>query len=141
MTQIDFYILSEQSPHDRDRFSCRLAEKVYKLGKRLYIHTASQTEACRVDDLLWTFRDGSFVPHEIHRQGQAGGSPVVIGHHEEPDAEADVLINLAPEVPLFFSRFERVAEIIPPQGEDKRSGRARYRFYRERGYELKTHNL
>lgn len=141
MTQIDFYILSEQSALDRDLLSCRLAEKVYKLGKRLYIHTTSQTEASRIDDLLWTYRDGSFIPHEIYRAGQAGESPVVIGHHEEPEAEADVLINLAPSVPLFFSHFERVAEIIPPQDEEKRCGRERFRFYRERGYALKTHNL
>ncbi len=141
MTQIDFYILSEQSPHNRDMLSCRLAEKVYKLGNRLYIHTDSHSEACRVDDLLWTYRDGSFLPHEIYREGQASESPVVIGHHEEPDAEADVLINLAPAVPLFFSRFERVAEIIAPQAGEKRGGRERYRFYRERGYALKTHNL
>ncbi len=141
MTQIDFYILSEQPAHNRDMLSCRLAEKVYKLGNRLYIHAASQTEASRVDDLLWTYRDGSFIPHEIYRKGQAMESPVVIGHHEEPDVEADVLINLAADVPLFFSRFERVAEIIGQQDEEKNSGRERYRFYRDRGYALKTHNI
>jgi DNA polymerase-3 subunit chi len=142
MTQIDFYILSEQSAHNRDILSCRLAEKVYKLGNRLYIHTATQAEASRVDDLLWTYRDGSFLPHEIYRgELTPAATPIIIGHDQESCGEADVLINLAPAVPLFFSRFERVAEIISQQTADKNSGRERYRFYRDRGYALKTHNI
>ncbi len=141
MTQIDFYILSDQSTHSRELLSCRLAEKVYKLGNRLYIHTATQTDANRVDDLLWTYRDGSFLPHEIHQDGQTPETPIMIGYEKEPNSEADVLINLAPAVPLFFSRFERVAEIISQQAEEKTSGRERYRFYRDRGYVLKTHHI
>lgn len=141
MTQIDFYILSDQAAHSREKLSCRLAEKIYKLGNRLYIHTATQTDANRVDDLLWTYRDGSFLPHEIYREKQASETPIMIGHDQEPVSEADVLINLAPSVPLFFSRFERVAEIISQQPEEKTSGRERYRFYRDRGYALKTHHI
>jgi len=142
MTQIDFYILSEQSSQNGEQLSCRLAEKIYKLGNRLYIHTATQADAKRVDDMLWTYRDGSFLPHEIYQDEQAStDTPIIIGHDPEPSCKADVLINLAPAVPLFFSRFERVAEIISQQAEEKTSGRERYRFYRDRGYTLKTHNL
>ncbi len=52
-----------------------------------------------------------------------------------------MLINLAAEVPLFFSRFERVAELVNEQADTRSQGRARYSFYRERGYPLHTHEI
>ena len=143
MTQIDFYLLAGSDPQARERLACRLAEKIYKMDLRLYIHTAGPAHSQQLDELLWTFRAGSFVPHELD-EAQAEGEPQVavrIGHHEECAAAADVLINLAPQVPLFFSRFPRVAEIVDQDPERRRQGRERYRFYRDRGYPLKTHEL
>ncbi len=138
MTHIDFYILASEQAQGRERLACRLAEKVYKLGRRLYIHTADAAQARLLDELLWTFRSGSFVPHEL---GGGEEAPVRIGHDAEQAAPAEVLINLAPEVPLFFSQYERVAEIIDQDPTQRDKGRTRYRFYRDRGYTLKTHNI
>ena len=138
MTHIDFYILASSQPQGRERLACRLAEKVYRLGHRLYIHTADAAQSQLVDELLWTFRPGSFVPHEL-RGGDA--APVCIGHDAESGEDAEVLINLSQEVPLFFSRYERVAEIVDPSPEHRPPGRARFRFYRDRGYTLKTHDI
>jgi len=50
-----------------------------------------------------------------------------------------VLVNLHAEPPPFFSRFERLAEIVGV--DDVPAGRERFRFYRERGYEMRTHDL
>ena len=142
MTDIDFYILDNDMPLGRERMACRLAEKVYRLGRSVFIHTASATDSHRLDDLLWTFRDGSFVPHALAGQAMEPSeavTPVMIGHDENTPEFSDVLINLSSEVPLFFSRFERVTEIIGLL--DKASGRERFRFYRDRGYPLKSHTI
>ncbi len=138
MTHIDFYILASSQPQGRERLACRLAEKVYRLGHRLYIHTADPTQSQLLDELLWTFRPGSFVPHELQGGDEA---PVRIGHDAEKGEDAEVLINLAREVPLFFSRYERVAEIVDPSPEHRPPGRERFRFYRDRGYTLRTHDI
>ncbi|MFQ5487586.1 MAG: DNA polymerase III subunit chi [Gammaproteobacteria bacterium] len=138
MTHIDFYILAGEQTHGRERLACRLAEKIYKLGHRLYIHTGDAAHSRLLDELLWTFRPGSFIPHELRDDSE---SPVRIGHDPEQAAAGEVLINLAPQVPLFFSQYERVAEIIDQSPAHKDSGRERYRFYRDRGYTLKTHNI
>ena len=53
----------------------------------------------------------------------------------------DVLINLTPVQPLFFSQFERLAEIINGDEEVKKQGRVRYQFYKDRGYHLDTHQI
>lgn len=141
MTDIDFYILAGEAPHARELMACRLAEKVYKLGRTVHIHTNSTSEAQALDQLLWTFRAGSFVPHSLadNNHESDATAPVVIGHTAETGTNADVLINLGDTVPLFFSRFNRVSEIITDQG--KEAGRERFRFYRDRGYPLKSHNM
>lgn len=138
MTKVDFYILDTGSS---EKTACRLAEKAYGQGKRIYIHTETEQQSQHMNELLWTFRDGSFVPHEPYQAGSTNESPIQIGCHKSPETDCEVLINLASEVPLFFSRFLRVAELIGPQQEAKTQGRERFRFYRDRGYPLDTHKL
>lgn len=139
MTEIDFYVLSGDEPGKRELIACRIAEKAYSLGHAVFMHVPDEPSARRLDGLLWTFRDGSFVPHCL-----AGGddtAPVMIGAGTEPETPGYLLINLDPKVPAFFSRFERVAEIVSEEPAVRDAGRERFRFYRDRGYSLRTHKL
>lgn len=65
-------------------------------------------------------------------------SPIHLGC-DGPLHDSGLLINLATQVPSFFGRFDRVAEIIV--GETKDQGREHYKFYRDRGYPLHHHDL
>lgn len=144
MTRIDFYILSAAADN-RLLFTCRLADKIYTQGHRLYIHAESQNEATQLDHLLWTFSAGNFMPHGLCESGADLGLPIQIGYNSEPSRidghDGDVLINLTPAVPLFFSRFARVAEIVGSEDDNKLSARERFRFYRDRGYTLESHTI
>ena len=139
MTQVDFYILAQAQ--QRALFACRLAEKIYRLGKRVYIHTADEQHSRTLDDLLWTFQSGSFVPHERYQDGNDVHSPVIIGHPAQPAADADVLINISDELPIFYARFARVAEIVDGEDAVKLKGRDRFRIYREQGCTMLTHTI
>ncbi len=141
MTRIDFYVLAEGGADAHERLACRLVEKAYTLGHRVFVHAASEDQARRLDDLLWTFRAGSFVPHALAGTADEGDVPVRIGHRAPEDPGAEVLVNLADTVPEGFTRFERVAEVVPPVEPQRTQARERYRFYRERGYPLHTHRL
>lgn len=147
MTRVDFYILPDADPAQRPLLACRLAEKAYGQGLKVYVHTATEGEALHLDELLWTFRDGSFLPHAIAKgttdpaSAESESVPVLVGHDHEPSTHMDVLINLDMEVPRFFGRFERVAELVDQRPEQLARSRERYRFYRERGYELNSHQL
>ena len=121
--------------------ACRLTEKVYHMGHQIYLHTESRTHTSLMDDLLWTYRAGAFLPHSVFENASDDYPPILIGHAAEPPVDAHLLINLSTEVPAFFSRFERVAEVIDQNDENKTSGRERFRFYRDRGYTLKSHQL
>ncbi len=141
MTRIDFYILAEPSQGNRHTLACRLADKAYQQGHRVYLHADSEQEAAQLDRLLWTFRDRSFVPHGLSGQVDTARTPVLIGWGDEAADEHDVLINLGREVPHFFSRFERVMEPVDQAEEIRTAARQRFRFYRDRGYPLDTHDI
>ncbi len=139
--RIDFYVLPGQEPNGRLSLACRLAEKAYGLGHRVYLHAASPEQARQLDDLLWTFRQGSFVPHTLCPSAEGDASPVLIGSDEAPAATAGVLINLSDTVPVFFERYERVAELVDQQPSVLAKSRERFRSYRDRGYEPVSHRL
>jgi DNA polymerase-3 subunit chi len=141
MTRIDFYVLPDADPAQRPLLACKLAEKAYSQGLKVYIHTASQSEAQQLDELLWTFRDRSFLPHALHSAVTGDPPPILLGHDYEPSTHTDVLINLGNDIPRFFGRFERVAELVDQRTELLAQSRERFRYYRERGYELNTHPL
>lgn len=143
MTRVDFYLLGSGAG-DRDLYACRLADKAFRLGHGAYIYTADADAAQRLDKLLWTFSQGSFVPHGLYAEAAPDTTPpfpVAIGCLEPPLACHDVLISLHAEVPPFFSRFERVVDLVGADEAEKTRARERFRFYRERGYPLQTHEL
>lgn len=141
MPRIDFYILPDHTPRGRPLLACRLAEKAYGLGHRVYIQTSSPEQAQALDDLLWTFRPGSFVPHALYPVTDNEIPPVLIGWEDNPDVDAQMLINLTPQVPAIFERFERVAELVDQDEQTLNQSRARFRFYRERGCAPQSHKL
>jgi DNA polymerase-3 subunit chi len=142
VTQVDFYVLTAAASHQgRARFACRLAEKAWKKGYRVFIHTSSEFEAQQLDDLLWTFRAESFVPHAIATDPRDAALPVLVGTGSEPALPLDLLVNLSDTVPAYFQRFARLAEIVEPNDTQREIARSRYRHYREQGCRLRSHNV
>jgi DNA polymerase-3 subunit chi len=140
MTRIDFYIL-ESADIAKDMAVCRLAHKAFANGHRIYIRTSDAAAAQRLDALLWTFNQGSFIPHTVHPAGDENDYPVLIGHAEPPAEYHDVLIQLDAEPPAAYERFQRVLEVVGTAEDDKQAGRNRFRFYREKGCTPATHTL
>lgn len=141
MTRVDFYVSPNNANDAGMQLACRIVDKAYQQQKQVYIHTATAELAQQLDDLLWIFRDGAFIPHCQVKENFSAETPIVIGCDAPPAMQPDVLINLASEVPGFFSRFERVIEIVAGDEPTRAQARQRFKFYRERGYPLETHEL
>lgn len=141
MTQVDFYLSGEPEGTAKGLLACRLANKAYQQGHQVYILAQDESQARQLDDQLWTFAQGSFVPHRLWQDTGEVDVPVLVGDTKAPADWHDVLISLVPEVPPFFSRFERVIELVGGEEQDKAEARERFRFYRDRGYALETHEL
>lgn len=138
MTRVDFYILDDQTIDASLRFACRLGLKAYLAGSPVHVHVEDEAAAGEIDELMWDYPKHRFLPHEIVTEGTTCASPVQIGH-QPPQHLEGLLINLGADVPKFFGRFDRVAEIIV--GSTREQGRARYTHYRDRGYPLHHHEL
>ena len=141
MTSIDFYF----NAGDRLGVVCRLAGKALRQNKRVLIYAPQAAVAQQIDRLLWTSQAASFIAHCYAHDPLAAETPILIAASDESPGPAgaacEVLLNLAAECPPFFERHERLLEVVAQDDEDKRAGRARYAFYRDRGYEIRDHDL
>lgn len=141
MPTIDFYILAEASESSRLAFACRLLEKAYQNKHRVYVHTDDQIIAHQLDELLWTYRDDSFVPHNLYGEGPDPAPPIQIGFGVVPQNQRDILINFSTTVPDFYAQFSRIIEIVSHDSAIQNASREHYRFYRSHGLEITTHKL
>ncbi len=137
MTQIDFYTHVD----DKLRTACRLAAKAMQQGVRIMVYTPDADTTERLDRMLWTLPATGFVPHCRSGDELAPQTPVIIDHLCELLVEDEILLNLHPELPAFFSRFRRLIEIVGQDDDDRAHGRSRFRFYRDRGYEIRHHDM
>ena len=140
--RVDFYILDESSAAARLKLACRLAEKAYLAAQTALVWHTDAEELKAFDEMLWTFMDGSFVPHEMLTAGSSTDeTPVLLSAGTAPPADVDIIINLAPDVPSCLSRTRRIAEIIDGDDSRRRAGRARFKAYRDLGIQPASHNV
>jgi DNA polymerase-3 subunit chi len=137
MTGVDFYF----NAADKLQVACRLAGKALAQGKRLLIYAPQADTAQSIDRLLWTWPATGFVPHCRAEDALAVDTPVLIAAAADAAAQCDILLNLARETPPAFERFERLLEVVARDDGDRQAARERYRFYRERGYRVASHDL
>jgi DNA polymerase-3 subunit chi len=139
--RVDFYILDDPSSGARLKLACKLAEKAYLAAQSVLVWHTDPAELRAFDDLLWTFSDGSFVPHDTLIDGTVVEAPVLLSAGVAPSANVDIIINLAADLPACLANARRVAEIIDGDDTRRRAGRARFKAYRELGVQPASHNI
>jgi DNA polymerase III subunit chi len=137
MTQIDFYT----NVSDKLLTACRIVAKGSALGHKILAFCPDANTAQHLDRLLWTTPPTGFVPHCSPGDALAPFTPVIVDYRGEEPVHDQVLLNLRDEWPAFFGRFERLIEIVSVDADDRLRARERYKFYRDRGYDIRTHDL
>lgn len=150
MTRINFYEIAQ----DRDaawRFCCRLAHQLGLQQRHILIQVPSREDAAQLSELLWSLEPESFLPHAVARteagaeavagEASSSGERVLLNWLDDPSDHHDVLINLMPTTPTWFSRFEVVAELVYHEPRYLKMKREVFQFYRQRGYPLDHHRL
>lgn len=140
MTSVDFYVLSEGPENALELLACKLCEKALRAGHQIYIQAADEAQASKLNELLWSHKAESFLPHELTEADDAS-FPISIGHGEPPEHCEELLINLSQKIPPAYARFERLLELVPPQQEARTALRENYGYYRDRGYPIQTHKI
>jgi DNA polymerase-3 subunit chi len=142
MAEISFYILPSESIQERYEFACKLIEKAYRSGSFCYVLTGNAEQSQKIDDLLWTFRAGSFIPHQIYTGEPPGIEKVIlIGSLNAPENWQKTVINLSSNCPEEFDKIERILEILDNSEATKELGRNRYRHYQQSGINITTHKI
>jgi len=139
VTRVGFYVVQAADQAQRMQVAARLADKAFQQGHRIFINAVDESQARSLDELLWSFRPASFLPHGLH--GQEHADSIAIGWGQEPENHNDLLINLQLNIPRFFSRFARVAEVVTQDPASLEALRESWKFYQERGYQLEKHDL
>lgn len=137
MTQIDFYTKVPDKIHT----ACRVIGKAMASGMRIMVLTPDAATTEEVDRLLWTHPATGFIPHVRARHRLAAVTPVLVDHDLSGVDRDELLLNLRLDTPEVFSRFQRLVEVVSVDDGDTVAGRARYKYYRERGYEIRVHDL
>ncbi len=137
MTEVLFYTNAPDKLHA----ACQLSSKALSRKMRVMILTPEAQVTDRLSRLLWTTPAIGFNPHCRSADRLASITPIIVDHATDPVVHEEVLINLCNDMPSYFSRFQRLVEIVGRDEDDRASARERYRFYRDRGYEITTHDL
>ena len=139
MTRVGFYVVQAADQAQRLQVAARLADKAFQRGHAIFINAVDESQARALDELLWSFRPASVLPHGLY--GEEQSEMIAIGWGQEPEGHNDLLINLQLEIPGFFSRFRRVAEVVTQDPESLMALRRSWTFYKERGYQLEKHDV
>jgi DNA polymerase III subunit chi len=141
--RVDFYVLKSAAAKQRWAFACRLTEKAYLRDLRIVILSDNLEDAKQLDELLWTFNERSFIPHKIFLDANSldPATPVHLAVDSAALPAADLLLNLALNLPSQPQQYARIAEVIDADAERRRFGRERFKAYRDMKLTLETHQI
>jgi DNA polymerase-3 subunit chi len=138
MTRIDFHFNAEHRLH----YACRVTRKARAAGKRLVVFARDADRLAQFDTALWTFSALDFLPHVYVDSALAAGTPVLLTPDAGRAPASDVLLTLDDETPpdfnALFTRYERVIEVVSRNDDDRARARARFKTYRESGFQPTT---
>lgn len=138
-SKADFYVLPSTDPDARARFLCRLVEKIRALGHEIFIQTRDESEAQRIDQLLWEYRPESFIPHSLLSESDNAG--VKIGWDAQRPAHQDVYVNLDLEIPDDALKFDRILEIVVQSEDILTATRSNYKLYQTDSVQIDMHDM
>ena len=143
VSQVDFYLSAGERPQSQPLLACRLAAKAFDHNLKSYILASDKRQVRILDQLLWTYDDCSFIPHEALLTVDAPSTPcpVLIGSIDAEKTGFDVLISLCPDIPQHYQNYHRIADIIATDETSVALARKRFRYYREQGYSPNFHEL
>jgi DNA polymerase-3 subunit chi len=135
MTRVEFFFNVE----DKLQKLAELGEKAIAKNVKLMLFAQSNEAASEIQQYLWSLPQ-QFLPNHLASNALASSTPIVVDWQGEQLLHDEVLINLQHPQPIFFSRFRRLIEIVGLDEADKAKARIRYKFYRDRGYEIKNYD-
>lgn len=134
MTRVEFFF----NVPDKVAKVVELCTRAVAKGRKLTIFTHDEHLSANIQDRLWQHSATSFLPSARTGDAEQHDAPIILNQDGERLLQDDILINLKSAHPPFFSRFNYLVELVGVDERDKAFARERFRFYRDRGYQIKS---
>lgn len=134
MTRVEFFF---NVPNKLEK-TIELCERAVAKGRQLTIFVPDNVMSNTLQKLLWQRSETAFLPSSMADEVNSKFSPIILDTHGDNLLQDDVLINLQIGQPPFFSRFRYLVELVGSDEADKAAARIRFRFYKDRGYDIKS---
>ena len=134
MTRVEFYF----NVPDKLAKVTELCDKAVAKGRQLTVFTQDDGMSNLLQQRLWQYSATSFLPSAQPGHDASQDVSIILDAEGSNLVHDDILINLKIEHPPFFSRFRHLIELVGLDEDDKVAARSRYKFYRDRGYQVKS---
>ena len=134
MAEILFYHLTERT---LEAVLPGLLEKCLERGWRTVVQAGSRERVEALDAHLWTFRDESFLPHGMLRDGTEAAQPVWLTEGDDNPNSANIRFMLDGAEPPDLSAYQRGIYIF--DGHDNEAvehARTRWKAEKSAGHEV-----
>ena len=132
MTQVIFY----SSISNKGLALLKLVQKALAKKNLVTVTVENEAKAQMFAKVLWEYDKTSFLPNVQLDNHLAKQTPVVFDWQQNELCHDDILINLSQKQLTVFSRFRQLIELVGTDELDKQQARERFRFYRDRGYQI-----
>ena len=147
MTRIDFYVQNRANQIAHEHLICKITEKAWQNQHAIFLLCSNTEQVDRFDELLWTFSETSFIPHSPICDGDGDSDSdsdrkvVILSSERKTLRNYEVLINLTTDVPEHAGKFVRVIESTGYNEAMREDARKKYKYYKDRGYPIFTHEI
>lgn len=115
--------------------------RAWQKRMQVLVYTPDPATGEHFDRLLWSQPPTGFLPHCGVDSSLAAETPILLARTLDRLPHDHTLLNLSDELPPGFSRFGELVEIVSTEDADRQCARDRYRFYRDRGYEIASTDI
>ena len=140
MARADFYLIQkERFREDPLLLVCELAKRGYAANLPMLVLARDSAQAEALDDLLWSFEDDAYLPHQVAGDDEDELCPILIATPEMEVPARPLLVNLRDGVPA--GTFDRVLEVVPADPSARGPLRERWKHYQSLGFELNKYDM
>ena len=132
MTEVRFYHLQKQT---LDQALPLILEKVHQTGKRAHVRLVNEKEVNRMNDVLWTYKPDSFLPHGCKKTGDAESQPIWLTHTNDNPNSANTLILTQGMTEDAMEGYSLCCEMLDGRNDQAvQDARTRWKTYKDKGF-------
>ncbi len=141
MSRADFYLIAKpRFLTEPLRLVCELARKANDAGLQTLVLARDQAQAEELDELLWSFDDDAYIPHQIAGEdADEEEALVLIAVPGSTASSRPLVINLRDDP--YLGACDRVLEVVPADPAAREPLRERWRQYKALDFTLNKYDM